>query len=70
MTYEMKGNDVEAASKALINWLDNQSINPHDAVRVLTTCLVAVIHEISIDQGLSAKEGGRIVSNIIMESLP
>ena len=70
MNYEMTPEDVGDASNALLNWLENQDIKPHDAARVLTTCLVAIIHQVSLDHGLNAKDGGRIITNIIMESLP
>ena len=45
MNYEMTGEDVGAASHALLGWRESQDINPQDAARVLTTCLVAVIHK-------------------------
>jgi hypothetical protein len=70
MTYEMKGEDVGAAAEALLNWIESQNINPHDAVRVLTASLVALIHEISVTKGLNAKEGGQVIADIIVESLP
>ena len=66
----MKGEDVGGAAEALLNWIESQDINPHDAVRVMTTALVAIIHEISVSRGRSAKEGGRIIADIIVESLP
>ena len=69
-SYEMSGPDVEAASHALLAWMETQDINPQDAARVLTTCLVAVIHEVALTKGLNAKDGGRIIADIIVESLP
>ncbi len=47
-SYEMTGADVEAASHALLAWMESQDIQPQDAARVLTTCLVAVIHEVAL----------------------
>ena len=70
MNYEMTPEDVGDASNALLNWLEDQGIKPHDAVHVMTTALVAVIHEISVSRGLNAKAGGRIIADIIVESLP
>ena len=69
-SYEMNGADVEAASHALLAWCESQEINVHDAARVLTTCLVAVIHEVALTKRLNPKDGGRIITDIIMEALP
>lgn len=69
MTHKMKDKDVDGAAEALLNWIESQEINPHDAVRVLTTALVAIIHAISVSRGLNAKEGGRVIADIIVESL-
>jgi hypothetical protein len=66
----MTGKDVDAASHALLNWIESQDINSRDAVRVLTLSLVAMIHAISVEGGLNAKAGGRIIGQIIVESLP
>lgn len=70
MTYEMKDEDIKAASCALIDWLESQAIIRHDAVRVLTTTVIAIVKEIAVTSGLNAKDGGRIIADIIMESLP
>jgi hypothetical protein len=69
MTDDMKGEDVGAAAEALLNWIESQDINPHDAVRVLTMALIAIIHEIAVAKGLNAKDGGRAIADIIVESL-
>ena len=65
----MKNEDVKAASLALIDWLESQEITRHNAVEVLTTTVIALIKEIAVDQGLNAKDGGKIIANIIKESL-
>ena len=67
---KMTAKDVGAASDALINWLESQDMSGDECVRVLTTTLVAVIYEIAVTTGKDAKEGGRIITGIIMESLP
>ena len=69
-SYEMTGEDVEAASHALFAWMQSQDINSHDAARVLTTCLVAIIHQVAVSIGRRPKDGGRIITDIIMEALP
>ena len=65
----MKEEDIKAAGLALIDWLESQEIIRHDAVSVLTTTVIALIKEIAVDQGLNAKDGGKIIANIIKESL-
>lgn len=70
MISTMSSYAVETASNALLNYLEDEGIEIHDAARVLTTCLVAVIHENAVTYGLKAKDGGRIITNIIMEALP
>ena len=53
MKYEMTGEDVRAAACALLAWCESQDMNPQDAARVLTTALVAVIHEVATSNGLT-----------------
>jgi hypothetical protein len=66
----MRSTDVGDAAQALLDWLDSQDIVPDDAVRVLTTTLVAIIHELAVTTGRDAKEGGKIIANIIVGALP
>jgi hypothetical protein len=66
----MRSKDVHDATQALLNWCDSQEIAPDDAVRVLTTALVAIIHEVAVATGRDAKQGGQIIANIIVEALP
>ena len=70
MTYEMTGEDVEAAAHALLAWCESQDMNPQDAARVLTTALVAVIHGVAVSNGRRPKDGGRIIADMIVEALP
>ena len=70
MSHRMKGKDIVAASSALVDWLESQEIDPDDAVLVMTTTLVGVIYQLAKKHGGDAKVGGKIIADIIMESLP
>lgn len=70
MNYELDSEEVGDAAHALIGWLESQDLTPQDAVRVLTTALVAVIHEVAVTKGLCPRDGGKIIADIIVESLP
>ena len=70
MSSTITPDEVGDASNALLNWCESQGMTYDDAVRVLTTCLVAVIHELAVTGGRDAKAGGRIIADIIVESLP
>ena len=70
MTHRMKDTEIRDASEALIDWLESQDLDPENAVPVLTTTLIALIHEIAVNEGRNAKDGGRIIANIIMRGLP
>ena len=67
---KMTDGDVKSAACALIDWLESQRILQHDAVRVLTITTIAIIKQIAATNGLDAKEGGRIVADIIVKSFP
>jgi hypothetical protein len=67
---DMTAKDVDAAATALANWFDSQEIYPEDAVRVLTVLLVLSIHQIALERNISPNQGGRVITDIILASLP
>ena len=69
MKHEMTEKDFKHAALALIDWIESQEIAQHNAVRVLTTTVIAIIKEIAVSQGLEARDGGKIIAEIIVESL-
>ena len=67
---EMTAKDIDAACQALADWFDSQDIGPENAARVMTVLLTATIHEVALERGLNPKDGGRIITDIIMAALP
>jgi hypothetical protein len=61
----MTESDHQAAAAALIDWLESQSIDPSDAVIVLTTAIVALVRSIAKQQHLNPRNGGEIVARMI-----
>jgi hypothetical protein len=65
----MTARDYANASKALVDWLASQDIDPEDAPRVLTMTLISYVNVLAKAGGRDPKIGGKIITDIIMRSL-
>ena len=65
----MTEQDYADAASALLDWLQSQEISADDAPRVLVMTLVGLIDALAKQNGGNAREGGKIIANVIMESL-